>query len=572
MKSTNSAKSECPSKASNNYIPTNINIVETPLLLRRSLLWKKKVRNLYQTNSSKVIILWHFVTGITNNIFLSPLIYLLQYDNIIFSTGISCMLAVTFLFSPLAGFLADVKFSAFKVLICSTCIMLVATICLCSFWVLIVYTVHNIGNYFFLLVALSLLAMLLYSIGYMTFIANILQFGTDQLRDAPSQNSVTFLCWYFWTSSLGTIISLSTIIPGHRSIIDIAHKKIGFDQLTSIIIITLMGLSIVFSSFILFILHKRETWFWRESSRFNPYRLVYKVIKYACFNKRPILRSAFTYCEDELPSRMDLGKLRYGGPFTTEQVEDVKVFLRILMILFSLGPAFLMDVSATAMTINRAVHKNATYKVSEPVKVLFLDYGMLTPVLVVVCIPIYLSLVRPFFSRCIPNMLKRMGLGIALLCVSFVILIALDLTSYNNNEDLFCNVNKSSTFNKKPLPVYIYIVQHTLSSLYLMLLYLSAWEFICCQSPQTMKGLLFGLFYAIRGFNQFLATFLILPFHFFWNLHIINCRSGYYILNLCVGLVSLLIYTIVARSYKYRKRDDICNTYQYAERYYSTTQ
>ena len=45
------------------------------------------------------------------------------------------MLVVIFLFSPLAGFLADIKFSAFKVLICSTYIMLVATICLCSFGV-----------------------------------------------------------------------------------------------------------------------------------------------------------------------------------------------------------------------------------------------------------------------------------------------------------------------------------------------------------------------------------------------------------------------------------------------------
>ena len=44
--------------------------------------------------------------------------------------------------------------------------------------------------------------------------------------------------------------------------------------------------------------------------------------------------SAFTYCEDELPSRLDLGKHKYGGPFTTEQVEDVKTFLWLVMIVF----------------------------------------------------------------------------------------------------------------------------------------------------------------------------------------------------------------------------------------------
>jgi len=32
-----------------------------------------------------------------------------------------------------------------------------------------------------------------------------------------------------------------------------------------------------------------------------------------------------------VPSRMDLGKSKYGGPFTTEQVEDVKSFLKLLV-------------------------------------------------------------------------------------------------------------------------------------------------------------------------------------------------------------------------------------------------
>ncbi len=59
---------------------------------------------------------------------------------------------------------------------------------------------------------------------------------------------------------------------------------------------------------------------------------VSKIVRYAIKNKHPMHRSAFTYCEDELPSRIDFGKTKYGGPFTTEQVEDVKTFLRLLVI------------------------------------------------------------------------------------------------------------------------------------------------------------------------------------------------------------------------------------------------
>ena len=43
--------------------------------------------------------------------------------------------------------------------------------------------------------------------------------------------------------------------------------------------------------------------------------------------------SAFTYWEDDSPSRMDFGKIKYGGPFTTVQVEDVKTLIKTLEII-----------------------------------------------------------------------------------------------------------------------------------------------------------------------------------------------------------------------------------------------
>ena len=47
-----------------------------------------------------------------------------------------------------------------------------------------------------------------------------------------------------------------------------------------------------------------------------------------------------------LPSRLDLGKKRYGGPFTVEQVENVKVFFNILKVLVSLGSLFAIERSS----------------------------------------------------------------------------------------------------------------------------------------------------------------------------------------------------------------------------------
>ena len=68
----------------------------------------------------------------------------------------------------------------------------------------------------------------------------------------------------------------------------------------------------------------------------HPLKLIYQVLKYAWKHKCPENRSAFTYWEEDIPPRIDLGKSKYGGPFTTEEVEDTKTFFSILLLLLSL--------------------------------------------------------------------------------------------------------------------------------------------------------------------------------------------------------------------------------------------
>ena len=91
---------------------------------------------------------------------------------------------------------------------------------------------------------------------------------------------------------------------------------------------------------------KKRHWFYVEPGHTNPYKTVFKVIKFAKKHKYPLQRSAFTYGDNYLPSRIDFAKQRYGGPFTTEQVENVKTFLRIVIVLLSVGPLFTLEVPA----------------------------------------------------------------------------------------------------------------------------------------------------------------------------------------------------------------------------------
>ncbi len=79
----------------------------------------------------------------------------------------------------------------------------------------------------------------------------------------------------------------------------------------------------------------KRRWFVIDTGIGNPYKEVARVVGFARRNKIPIQRSAFTFWEDDIPTGLDLGKNKYGGPFTTEQVENVKSFFGIVVLLFN---------------------------------------------------------------------------------------------------------------------------------------------------------------------------------------------------------------------------------------------
>ena len=92
-------------------------------------------------------------------------------------------------------------------------------------------------------------------------------------------------------------------------------------------------------------------------------------------------------------------------------------------------------------------------------------------------------------------------------------------------------------------------------------------EFISAQSPQPIKGFLIGIFFAIRGLFQFLNSTVTIalsmkqPWASAWR----NIRAPsshqlwFYLLsfhNYIIGLIGLLLFSIAAKKYKYRKRNE----------------
>ena len=243
---------------------------------------------------------------------------------------------------------------------------------------------------------------------------------------------------------------------------------------------------------------RRRRWFLIEPGTFNPYKLVHK---FARQHKTPVNRSAFTYCEVEVPTGLDLAKDKYGGPFTTEQVEDVKVFYGILKILFIFGAVFFLDFAASSVLPMYALHVHNILN-TEATHVL-LDGGLLSPLLIVICIPLYLCFLRPFILRYIPGMLMRKGLGIIFVLISLIASFSMDTAAhrdYDNGDnvtryydgcmfDYYDYPYSESPVSQSPFHL---ILQLTLSALSHMLIYTAVFDFICShmQSPHSMKGVL----------------------------------------------------------------------------------
>ena len=522
-----------------------------------------------------ILLSWEFVTSLMCNLLMKPSAYLHLYTNnvAVFLAGVSAVLFLVL--TPLASFVADVKFSRFKTLIWSTYCMIVSS----SFTLLsggiVAFAVSDFSYFSNTILGFLFISTLAYLCGRIVFLANVLQFGTDQLRDAPTYCSVLFLYAYYWCDNFSNLLTLSTNIPGHEIVINHLNDTIEFDKLKLCLYGAVIFTSIFLSVAVILILHKKKHWLFTEGIGGNPYRLTWGVMKFALQHKKPLRRSAFTYCENSFPSRLDFGKQRYGGPFTTEQVEDIKVLFNMVKVFLSLGPVFFLDLSATIIARNHHYHDKAYFSVNNPWKVFFLHNGILSPLLTLIWIPLLFKL---YLSKWLPNMFKRIGLSIILHSAVFPLYLTYDVIGYSsqneyenlatvcyNATDSFRHTHQFAQFSA----TCVVVLQNILSSIYLTLLYISVWEFICCQSPQFMKGLLFGLFYTIRAFYQFLAAVTVMSFYYSWKSQLVSCKFTFYIVNLSLGLLFFLIFVVVTRKYQYRKRDDICNIYQYAEDYYS---
>ena len=114
-------------------------------------------------------------------------------------------LALLFMFYPMIGFVADVYCGRFRTVSVSLCAVLCFSLAFCVNLAFLMYgSLPDRWAYF--VIAVALLCVFGVILGAAGYGANFVQFGLDQLLDAPSHHQTLFVHWAVWCYELLTVV------------------------------------------------------------------------------------------------------------------------------------------------------------------------------------------------------------------------------------------------------------------------------------------------------------------------------------------------------------------------------
>ena len=420
--------------------------------------------------------------------------------------------------------------------------------------------------------------------------ANAIQYSLHQMIEASSETLSSFIHWYYWCSTITPALVyysffLSMFIM-MRCIMEFEESNKGNKYIGEAFVIP-AGVSFLFLSLatIYVIKIKKRT---TSESMINPIKDIFKVLHYSWCHKCPERRSAFTYWENQIPSRINLGKEKYGGPFTNEQVEDVKCTLILLLLMISL---FGINLSDDGYLLLQKMTENVGCPNEWVLFLLTLNPKHIPYLIILLWIP-FNQFSKFKKKRWSPSLLTKLGIGLFLCLLKEVTEFGIfQLTKDRMNDVGICYVPGLRTYSS-PLSClvglaefsfngscvklhciynfenskfyYLVIIPQILHGLSLILVFLTMLEFICAQAPHKMKGLLIGIWYSTKSIKfltvNVLDELLLLNDDMVWSVY--RGLKGFGI------FLSIMLFFLVSKNYHYRERDEIVNEQAIIEEHY----
>ena len=499
---------------------------------------KYRIRWLYSRGSFLVLV-WNIliIAAVYSQTFYSETLYsglTTQLNNVVISVPLIALLVCTLL----CGWLADARFGKYRVFKTGSIVLFSVEVmlCLCS----LVFSNKLVPPV--VIVVITRIVLGLGLIGTASCIVTSLQLGLDQMPNASAANITSFISWFVCCFFTGLWVGDASYHLLSNFFDPMSSSYNSFIQIFSLFPVLCMAIVLCTDFFLspkLLIMEPKSP---------QSLKLVFRVLKFAAKHKAPVNRSALTYWEEDIPSRIDLGKSKYGGPFTTEQVEDVKTFFKLLVVSFP----FVCIVLSLCLLVGHPVYMFSRIIMS-PYSSVVLHYFTYNECwCVIIGTLVYEFVIYPFVGNKLPSILRRIGAdSFVVIVLSIMSLVVSIVSHYYNTVD--------------PM-VWHDIVLQVFSGLSAMVLVSSALEFVCAQSPYNMRTL-------VTGYAVLLLVSSVLLGSLLRHVSDVNCTGPYcsIILNsitVLLAVIGFLLHCILARWYKRRVRDDIYSPHRLVEEVY----
>ena len=466
------------------------------------------------------------------------------------------------LFCPVFGLLTDVWWTRYKLISRSLVVLWLSSIANILFDCVLTSVQAQIRE------SIVTITLILMSLSLCGTLSSIIQFTTDQLFDGSSADISACASWFVWLFHFSKLFYslINKCICSH------------YEPITRLVFPLLLTVAVCADCLTNGVLIK-------EPVNSNPLKEIYDVVKYCYKNKHPRLRSAFTYCDDKPYSRIDLGKTKYGGPYTAEKVENVKTFFRILVLVamtnLSLGfdIAFYYHIfgkidSFFFYTNNTRESGDSSCKNTILKCLLSHVYSQSGFIISLIMLPIYeLGLYR-LFERW--SILFKMSVGFVILLTNmagYFVIEIVDYTVYTKSNATTCLLVQDSLDGGHHISYYWLIIPRSMLGIGQFVIMASCVEFLCAQVPYSMKGFLFGLVFMMLSLGIGLPQPIFLLVKSTLKYWPSKEQGRCVIWLLLAGNLTFLILFILAwcsfRNYRKRSRDDKeFNEHMFAINYY----
>jgi len=500
---------------------------------------KRNRCSIFKTKGLLVVLVWCFSVSNVFHFSDSTLVVgRIKFGQIIFFASI--------LLSPLYGLLADMKWSRYKLIKLSLLIMWITSI----IYALMIAVLSSVQASVVYVLYASLLLVMCLCFGAIT--VNLVEFGIDQLIDGSSSDIAASACWFVWVFYASKVL--------HDFVENCTPSE--YRQLSFLVVPLSLTIAVALGFLSGHLLIK-------EPPSSNPLKLIYEVLKFYFKNKQPRLRSAFTYWDDKPYSRIDLGKAKYGGPFSAEQVENVKTILRIsaLLVVFGFSMGFYIIFNAITngrfsmqiLSHGEKDEHNIRSNFKCTVDTIYTSSGY---IISLIWLPINELGLYQLFRRW--KILFKISFGCFIIIISSVSQLALASVEYvhfDHSNSTTCSLLHKDIVIHTHISHYWYILPHSMLGIGQFVVFASMFEFMCAQTPHSAKGILTGLAYGCVSIGSIVSLLIFYMLELSLK-HWPQREQGRCVLWILLAgntvFVSLLVllYWVFWR-YKKRSRDDM---------------